>query len=156
MTRAEELEMIRQKGKADALDLRSRAPSMTGTEIIAEEGKIPPFDPEKDYSSWDVNTPVTDEGQAWLLLIPHNAKSYPGTRPSTNRACWGLAHTTDPAKAKPWIASYGTSGLYLLNECCTYPYIDGTIHIFRNLYDKNNYPPLTLNAEDRWEDLGAV
>lgn len=150
MTRAEELDMIRRSGKADALDLRERAPSLTGTEVIAEESKVPAFDPAKDYTNWPVSAPVADEDQVWILLIPHNAASYSG-RPSTLRALWGLAHTTDPAKAKPWVASYGTSGLYKLDEVCTY---NG--HIWRNLYNDNEYPPETLNAEDRWEDLGPV
>ena len=155
MTRAEELDIIRRSGRADALDLRERAPSLTGTEVIAEESKVPAFDPAKDYTNWPVGAPVADEDQVWILLIPHNAANYSG-RPSTLRALWGLAHTTDPAKAKPWVASYGTSGLYALNECCTYPYTDGTPHVFRNLYDGNEYPPLTQGAEYRWEDLGEV
>lgn len=155
MTRAEELAMIRQHGKADAKDLRDRAPDLSGTEIIDEERKVPVWDAAKDYSGWAKGSPVADEGQVWLLLIPHNAASYVG-RPGTLRALWGLAHTADPKKAKPWVASYGDSGLYMLNECCTYPYSDGTTHVFRNLYDKNEYPPLTLNVEDRWEYLGEV
>ena len=150
MTRAEELDIIRRSGKADALDLRERAPSLTGTEVIAEESKVPAFDPAKDYTNWPVSAPVADEDQVWILLIPHNAANYSG-RPSTLRALWGLAHTTDPAKAKPWVASYGTSGLYKLDEVCTY---NG--HIWRNLYNDNDYPPETPNVEDRWEDLGEV
>lgn len=145
-----------EEGRRQALDLQSRVPELTGTEIIAEESKIPAFDPTKDYSNWEKGWPVTDEGQVWPLLIPHNAAAYPGTRPATNRACWSLAHTKDPAKAKPWVASYGISGLYMADECCTYPNAEGIDHVWRNLYENNEYPPLTLNAEDRWEDLGAA
>lgn len=154
MTYEENLNIIRQQGKADALALREASPDMTGTELIDEERKIPPFDPKKDYSSWPVGAPVADEGQVWPLLIPHNAANYVG-RPSTLRALWSLAHTTDPEKAKPWVAPYGTSGQYKIGECCTYPAADGFTHIFRNLYDNNEFPPLTLNVEDRWEDLGV-
>lgn len=155
MTNTEIMEAMKSQGKADALALREASPDMTGTELISEERKVPPFDPTKDYSGWPVGAPVADEGQVWTLLIPHNAASYVG-RPSTLRALWGLAHTTDPAKAKPWVASYGQSGLYMVGECCIYPQPDGTTHVFRNLYDNNDYPPLTLNVEDRWEDLGEV
>lgn len=144
-----------EEGRRQALALQERAPAMTGTEIIAQEGNVPAWDPNKDYTGWKAGYPVADEDQVWILLIPHNAANYSG-RPSTLRALWGLAHTTDPAKAKPWVASYGTSGLYALNECCTYPYTDGTPHVFRNLYDGNEYPPLTQGAEYRWEDLGEV
>ena len=155
MTQDESLEIMRQQGKADSLDLRERAPSMTGTELIAEENKIPDFDPTKDYTSWKSGSPVADEGQVWLLLIPHNAAHYTG-RPSENRAMWGLAHTKDPAKAKPWVASYGVSGLYMVDEVCIYPNKEGVLHIYRNKHDNNDYPPETLNAEDRWEDLGEA
>lgn len=142
-------------GKADALDLASRAPAMDGTAIIAEETKIPAWNPKAAYTGQPKGVPVTDEGQVWLLLIPHRAADYVG-RPATLRALWGLAHTKDPTKAKPWVASYGISGLYMLDECCAYPYTDGSIHVFRNKHDKNEYPPLTINVEDRWEDLGEV
>lgn len=144
-----------QEGRRAALDLQGRAPGMTGTEIIAEETDIPAWKASKDYTKWPAGSPVTDEGQVWLLLIPHNSAHYAG-RPAGLRALWGLAHTTDPAKAKPWVAPYGTSGLYAVGECCTYPAADGTTHVFRNLHDGNEYPPLMMNVESRWEDLGEA
>jgi hypothetical protein len=143
------------EGRRNALALQKRASGMTGTEIISQEENIPAWSSIKDYSTWPIGAPVNDEDQDWLLLIPHNAAHYTA-RPSGLRALWGLAHTTDPKKAKPWVSSYGTSGLYMLDECCTYPVPDGSVHVFLNLYDKNEFPPLTLNVEDRWEDLGEV
>lgn len=143
------------EGRRQALDLQKRSPKMTGTDIIAEEGNVPAFDPQKDYTSWAAGWPVADEDQIWLLLIPHRASDYNG-RPSSLRSLWGLAHTKDPAKAKPWMPSYGTSGFYKIDECCTWPVADGSTHVFRNKHDNNEYPPLTLNVEDRWEDLGEV
>jgi hypothetical protein len=110
------LGIMRNQGIADALALRSRAADMDGTEIIAEELKIPAFDPVKDYSEWPVGSPVADEGQVWTLIQPHNASHYEG-RPSTLRALWGLCHTKDPAKAKPWVDALGTSGMYMKDEC---------------------------------------
>lgn len=144
-----------EEGRRNALALQEQAASLSGTEIIAQEENIPAWSSTKDYSKWPIGAPVQDDGQDWLLLIPHHAAHYTG-RPAGLRALWGLAHTTDPKKAKPWVSSYGTSGLYMLNECCTYPVPDGNVHVFRNLYDKNEFPPLTLNVEDRWEDLGEV
>ena len=143
------------EGRRNALDLIARAPDMDGTAIIAEEEKVPAWSQTADYSGKAVGSPVSDEGQIWTLLSPHNAAHYTG-RPSTLRALWGLAHTTDPKKAKPWVASYGASGLYKVDECCTYPAPDGTTHVFRNKYDNNEFAPLTLNVENRWEDLGEV
>lgn len=144
-----------EEGRRQALELAARAPDMDGTAIIAEEQKIPAWSPTADYSSQKPGIPVADEGQVYILRIPHKAADYQG-RPGTLRACWGLAHTKDPAKAKPWAASYGVSGLYMVDECCTYPAADGTTHVFRNKHDNNEFPPLTLNVEDRWEDLGEV
>lgn len=118
MTNQEALAIMYQEGRRQALDLQDRAPGMTGTEIIAEEGKAPAFNPAKDYSAWKPGWPVSDEGQVWLLIQPHNAANYDG-RPSTLRALWGLAHTTDPAKAKPFVEPHGTSGMYMAGECCT-------------------------------------
>lgn len=138
------------QGRADALDLAARAPGMDGTAIIAEENHIPAFSTNADYSKQKAGIPVQDDGQVWLLLQPHDAAHYTG-RPATLRALWGLAHTKDPAKAKPWVAPYGTSGLYRIDEVCTH---NG--HVWRNLWDNNEYPPETLNVESRWEDLGEV
>lgn len=155
MTKETSLEIMRAQGKADSLNLRERAPSMTGTEVIAEEHKIPDFDPTKDYTSWKPGSPVTDDGQVWLLIQPYNAAHHP-QKPAELRAHWGLAHTKDPAKAKPWVASYGVSGLYMVDEVCIYPNKEGVLHIYRNKQDNNEFPPETLNAEDRWEDLGEA
>ena len=150
------LETMKGQGRFDARQLILAAPDMTGTELIAEEQKIPAWSATTDYSSQAVGSPVQDEGQVWTLITPHNAANYSG-RPSTLRALWGLAHTKDPAKAKPWVAPYGISGLYMVGECCTYVSpADSLVHVLRNLFDNNEYPPFTLNVESRWEDLGTV
>lgn len=135
ITGKEALDIMYQEGRRQALDLQARSGTMNGTEIIAEEQKIPAFDPQKDYSAWPVGAPVSDEGQVWTLLQPHNAAHYVG-RPSALRALWGLAHTTDPAKAKPFVAPYGTSGLYMAGECCTE---NGST--YRSKQDNNPYAP---------------
>ena len=103
-------------GRKNALALRYAAHGMTGTEIIDREQDAPQYDPQKDYSGYPAGSPVRDGGQVWLLLQPHNASHYTG-RPADLRALWGLAHTTNPAKAKAWVAPYGTSGIYMKGEC---------------------------------------
>ena len=127
--------------------LQALTETMTETEIIAREEAIPAWRADKDYTSWPLCAPVRDGGQVWLLLQGHNAAHYPG-RPGDLRALWGLAHTTDPARAKPWVAPYGTSGLYRAGECCIW---EG--RIWRNLHEGNAYPPQTRGAEDRWEEV---
>lgn len=117
-------DVFRSLGRSDALKLREEAHALTGTQIIDREFCIPAFDPTKDYSTFPVGAPVADENQVWLLIQPHNAAHYEG-RPSTLRALWGLAHTTNPAKAKAWVDPYGTSGMYMTGEC--YKDADGNV-----------------------------
>jgi hypothetical protein len=134
------LNTLRKFGKSEALKVQSKSPSMNGTELIAEEDYIPEFNPTKDYSSWQAGFPVQDEGQVWTLLQPYNAANHEG-RPSTLRALWGLAHTKDALKAKPYVAPYGTSGLYMIDECCMWT--DGKVYksiIDNNAYDPEAYP----------------
>ena len=142
------LTMMRAQGKTDALSLRSRSAGMDGTAIIAEEEKIPAFNLEKDYSSWPAGAPVTDEGQVWTLIQPYNAANYDG-RPSTLRALWGLAHTKNPVKAKPYVAPFGTSGLYAKDECCTDPDAEDPAAVYRSKCDNNAYSPSAYPAN--WE-----
>lgn len=137
-------EIFRSLGRSDALKLRAESATLSETEIVDLEHCVPAFDPQRNYTDWPVGAPVTDEGQVWLLLQPHNAVNYAG-RPSTLRALWGLAHTTNPAKAKPWVDPYGTSGMYMKGE--VYKAEDGTIYrcLFDNtVHDATAYP-------DGWE-----
>ena len=59
------LSVMRAQGKADALDLRSRAKDMDGTAIIAEREKAPNWQADKDYSSWPAGAPVRDEERTY-------------------------------------------------------------------------------------------
>ena len=129
------------EGRRQALALQKAAPTMTGTEIIAEESKIPAWDGLRDYSGWKSGYPVTDEGQVWTLIQPYNAAHYAG-RPSTLRALWGLVHTTNPEKAKPWVDPLGTSGMYMEGEC----YKDADGKVWRSKQNNNVYPA------DAWPD----
>lgn len=135
---------MRGQGKADAVSLRGRAAQMDGTAIIAEESKIPAFDPRRDYTGYPVGAPVAAEGQVWLLIQPHNAAHYGYDSPSQQRALWGLAHTTDPARAKPFVQSLGTSGMYQKGECCTDPGAEDPRAVYRakqtTSYAPHEYP----------------
>lgn len=138
------LSVMRSNGRADALDLRSRAPSMDGTAIIAEEHKVPLWSAEKDYSGWTAGAPVRYNGQVYALLQPHNAAHYPGSTPENTAALWSVRHTKDAARAKPWATPVGTSGLYMADECCLW---DGAV--YRCVRDDNPYSP--GDYPDWWE-----
>ena len=131
-------------GRKNALALREAAKDMTGTEIIDREQDAPQYDPKKDYSAYPAGSPVRDAGQVWLLLQPHNAAHYSG-RPADLRALWGLAHTTNAAKAKAWVDPYGTSGMYMAGEC--YKAADGKV--YRCLQDNMVYDAAVLPSA--WE-----
>ncbi len=130
----------RSMGRTDALDLRRRSGNMTPTQIIAEEAKVPEFNPKADYTQAPAGTPVRElvdgKYQVFTLIQPHNAAHYPGSTPSNTRSLWSLAHTKDPAYAKPWVAPLGTSGLYMEGECCT----QGG-KTWRSVTDNNAYSP---------------
>ncbi len=138
------LSVMRANGRADALDLRNRAPFMDGTAIIAEEHKIPLWSAEKDYSGWAAGAPVRYDGQVYALIQPHNAAHYPGSTPENTAALWSIRHTKDPARAKLWAAPAGTSGTYMADECCVW---DGLV--YRCVRDDNPYSP--GDYPDWWE-----
>ena len=56
-------------------------------------------------------------------------------------------HTKDPAKAKPYVAPYGTSGLYDKDEVCLWT--DGIV--YKSLVDNNAYSPADYAAN--WEKV---
>ena len=136
-------DIFRSLGRSDALALRQEAAKLTGTQIIDREVAIPAFDPQKDYSAYPLGAPVTDGGQVWTLIQPYNASYYDG-RPADLRALWGLAHTTNPARAKAWVEPQGTSGMYMQGEC--YKDEDGTVWAAR--YDNTVYPASVM--PDYW------
>ena len=102
---------MKEKGTADALDLRGRA---------------------ADYK----------------LVQPYDGASWPDQCPADLPALWSICHTKDPAKAKPYQAPDGRSGMYMLDECCTQ---EG--HVWRSVIDDNVWPP--SGYPDGWEDLGV-
>lgn len=142
------LDIFREAGRQAALELRSTAAELNGTQIIDREQDAPLFNPQQDYTNWPIGSPVRDDGQVFKLLQPHNAAHYIG-RPidPAMRALWGLMHTKNPEKAKPWVDSYGTSGLYMLGEC----YIDNDGIVQRCLDDNVAFPASVL--PEKWEQV---
>lgn len=145
------LNMLYEQGKLDATNLRTMCANneLTDTEIIDNEAMIPQWQADKDYTSYPTGTPVQYEGQIYGLFIPHNASHYPGTTPLTMRTLWSLKHTKNPLKAKPYIAPSGTSGLYMIDECCTDPNHEDPNLIWRSIVDNNAYAPSEYGAN--WE-----
>lgn len=147
------LQRERERGKADAMNLASRANEMNGTEIIEEEYKVPLFVWGTDYSKCPAGTPIGEivdgELQIFTMITPVNTAHYPGITPNTERSLFSLCHTTNPRKAKGWIAPLGISGLYAVNECCV-----ELGRVYQNEYAGNEFPPSAMPG--RWKDLGTV
>ena len=137
-------------GKADALALRQKcvAGEITDTEVINQEQAIPAWSADKDYTKSAVGTPVIHEGQVYGLIQPHNAAHYPGTNPATLQALWRVKHTTDPAKAKPWVKPTSTSDMYLVGECMVWT--DGTV---KRATRDTIYSPDEYSAD--WEEVAV-
>lgn len=137
---------MREVGLRAAEDLQAAAPDMDGTQLIDKEGDIPDFDPDKhQYLNWTVGQAVRNDGQVWKLIQPYDSTVYKEP-PAQMRAQWGLCHTKDPAKAKPYVAPEGTSGMYMLGECCME---DGKVYrstIDNNVWESSGYP-------DGWEEV---
>lgn len=136
------LAAMRTIGQADASAFAKKieAGELTDTQIIDEEQKIPVFDNSKDYTSYPVGFAVQDAGQVWGLLQPYNASYYPDQRPADLRALWGLKHTKNPLKAKPFVEPLGTSGMYMKDECVLE---NGLVYISKvdnNVYSPSVYP----------------
>lgn len=113
------LNSMRDVGVQAVRNLQADAPTLDGTAIIEREDYAPDFDPDKQqFLNWPVGSVVKDNDQVWQLLQPYDSTIYKD-HPENLRAQWGLCHTKNPLKAKPFVPSYGTSGLYMKGECCT-------------------------------------
>lgn len=129
--------------KQNAQHLKEQGKGMSGTEIIDQELFVPEWKPA-NYQT--VGAPVKFDGQVYKVLQAHDSTSNPDWTPAATPALWSICHTTDPAKAKPWLEPQGTSGMYYKGEC--YIADDGTI--YRQIYDGDNvYDAVAM--PDRWE-----
>lgn len=133
------------RGREAALALAERAHDMTGRELIEEEEVIPAWNESAVYTSSHIGFPVRDNGQVFTILQPHTPAHNPGVRPADLPAIYSIQHTTDPDRAKPYLAPHGTSGLYSEGEVCTEAGV-----IWRSLQNNNPYPPRT---RDFWEEV---
>ena len=128
---------MRNQGAADAQRLRERAVAGTadGTEVIANEACVPTWT-MKDYSAVPVGSPYQYEGQLYKLWQQHDATGQVDWSPDKAVSLWDIYHTTDPAKAKPYVAPQGTRGMYQIGDVCT----EGGI-IYRSTIDNNVWQP---------------
>lgn len=155
MTRAEELEMLRQSGKVDAMALQERSSELSGTELNAEDDKIPRFKAAvKEKNMLDRKAGQKDgfvckssAGRVVRLIQNYDSdihKGEPEELPAQFRFVW----STDPAKAKPFIAS--STSYYNTGDCC----LNKAGEPRRSKINANVFDPDV--SPEFWEDPYAV
>ena len=141
------LDTMRRYGETQARELQSRAGTMTGTELYAEEGYLPDFDATKQYLNYTAGyVCLSAAGRAVKLLQPYDSSIYT-QQPEELPAQWGFYWSTDPAKALPFIAL--STSPYMIGDCCT----EGG-HVWRSTIDNNVWAPSAYPTG--WADLGAI
>ena len=135
------------EGRRQALALQARSAGMTGTELNAEDDKIPAFQTAKKRMNMLDRTAgficKSSEARVVKLLQPYDSSIYP-EEPEKLPAQWGFVWSDDPAKAKPFV-SISTSP-YMTGNCCT-----ESGKIFRSRIHNNVWAPSAY--PDGWEQV---
>lgn len=148
------LQRERDRGRIDALDLQDRSPSLSGTELNAEDSKIPNFKMAvatanmltRKAGQTDGFVCKSSAGRVVRLIQNYDSDTYT-QEPELLDAQWRFVWSTDPKKALPFIAL--STSPFNTGECCTH-----IGHVWRSGQDGNIWAPGTINIA--WEDLGTV
>ena len=92
---------------------------------------------------------VVSVALAAIGVDPQTFTYYAGQTPASLPALWSIEYTTNPAKAKAYMAPNGQSSMYMKNDCCT-----ENDHVYQFAIDNNVWPPSGYPAG--WADLGTV
>jgi hypothetical protein len=141
------LDAMRRQGRTAALALQSRSADMSGTELNAEDDYIPEFLAAKRVKNM-LSRPVgfvckSSAGRVVKLLQPYDSDIFT-QEPEELPAQWGFQWSTDPAKAKPFVAL--STSPYMVGDCCT---DDGKT--YRSVMDNNVWKPSDYPAG--WEEV---
>ena len=151
---------MRNQGLADAADLQQRSGTMDGTQLYAEEEKIPDFQAAKQVKNMK-DRPAGQEngficrnsaGLIVRLVQPYESDIYPQEPgDKTLAAQWRFVYSKDPRKAKPFLDDPDILSLnyYNVGECCT-----ENGHVYRSTIAANVYRP--SEYAQGWEDLGTI
>lgn len=134
-----------EEGRRQAMDLQNRSGGMNGTELYAEDTRIPDFLVAKANQNM-LGRPVgfvckSSAGRVVRLLQVYDSGIYT-QEPEELPAQWGFVWSDDPAKAKPFIAL--STSPYMTGNCCTE---NGTT--YRSTIDNNVWAPSAYPAG--WE-----
>lgn len=135
-------EALRDIGKQKALNLRAKvvANEVDDTSLIEQEELVPNWK-AINYSNFEIGTPVRDPsdgtGQVYKLLQKHDATGHDDWNPAAAVSLWDIAHTKDPAKAKPYVEPQGTRGMYMKDDVMVWT--NGMV--YKSTIDNNVYTP---------------
>ena len=137
------------EGRRQALALQEKAPEMTGTELYAEDGNIPDFQAakaqknmlERKAGQTDGFICKSSAGRVVRLIQNYDSNTFPA-EPEELPAQWRFVWSTDPAKAKPFVAL--STSPYGVGDCCTE---NGST--YRSTIDNNVWAPSAYPAG--WE-----
>lgn len=132
------LNTLHMQGKTQAIAFREKtiSESLDGTAVIANEHLLPEWK-QRNYTEDMIGMPLSYDGQAYKVWLAHDSTNNPAWNPHDAVSLFDIYHTTDPAKAKPYMAPQGTRGLYQTGECMVWT--DELVYL--STVDNNAYTP---------------
>lgn len=143
------LQRERDRGRVAALEVQTKSPEMTGTELNALDDRIPQFkEAVKRMNMLDRKAGQTDgfvckssSGRVVRLIQNYDSNIFTG-EPEELPAQYGFVWSNDPAKAKPFIAL--STSPYMKGNCCSENDV-----VYRSVIDYNAHAPSAY--PDGWQ-----
>lgn len=143
------LQRERDRGRVAALEVQTKSPEMTGTELNALDDRIPQFkEAVKRMNMLDRKAGLTDgfvckssSGRVVRLIQNYDSNIFTG-EPEELPAQYGFVWSNDPAKAKPFIAL--STSPYMKGNCCSENDV-----VYRSVIDYNAHAPSAY--PDGWQ-----
>lgn len=137
----------RQRGRAAAQEVQTKAPEMTGTELYAVDDRIPHFRSACARMNM-LDRPrffvcLSPAGRVVKLIQPYDSDVFT-QEPEDLPAQFGFVWSTDPAKALPFVAL--STSPYNTGDCCT-----ESGKVYRSKADNNVHAPSAW--PDGWEEV---
>lgn len=149
------LQRERERGRMAAQAVQEAAPTMTGTELNAVDDRIPRFLEAVKHKNM-LDRPAGQEdgfvclssaGRVVRLIQNYDSNVFTG-EPEELPAQFRFVWSTDPAKARPFIAS--STSYYNTGDCC----LNKAEEARRSKIDANVFDPDV--SPEFWEDPYAV
>lgn len=138
------LSTMKNYGKIIAQTLQANAPDMNGTELYAESGFIPDFDPTRQYLNYVPGYVCKSPSGRLVKLLQSYDSTVFTDEPETLPAQWGFYWSTNPNDALPFV-SIATSP-YMRGDCCEFE-----SKIYKSIMDNNTWSPEDYPAG--WEEV---